>query len=146
MKVKTYISPVTDRKMDESEIWSLDKLITQFMNLKDNMLAYKPIKHQRQKSMEKLEKNQKEKFSFTPSLIANQNQDKQESKHKRTKSSNFFENKVPSMLIKEKLRYQILDEMKKEKEESVKSSLYFIGIKAVHLQSKNKQEEKLIKS
>jgi len=117
------ISPVTDCRMDENDVWSLEKLITEFLALKDNVLAYKTIKHFRQKSMEKIGKTQKENFSFAPNLSLTINK----VGHRRTKSSNFFETRVPALISRERLRHQILDEMKKENEQLVNTLLiYFI--------------------
>jgi len=110
---KNIISPVTDCKMEEKDLWSLDKIVCEFLALKENKLAYKPVHHYRQKSLERLEKIQKENFSFTPNANLNK------PGHRKTHSSNFFESRVPAMISREKLRLQILGEMKKENDEIV---------------------------
>ena len=67
--------------------------------------------------MEKLERSQKEHFSFVPNLITGKNHEG--NAHRRTKSNDFFMNRVPALINRERLRIQILEEMKKENEEIV---------------------------
>jgi len=40
---KKYISPINQKELGEEEIWTLEKLVKEFLNLKQNSLAYQNI-------------------------------------------------------------------------------------------------------
>jgi hypothetical protein len=100
---KKYISPITEREISADEVWKLDKLVREFLYLKENILAYQGIKNFSKKLVDDIEKDRKAKFH-----------------NKEYKSrSNFFEERLPALLDRDKLRRQVLEEMKKESEQSV---------------------------
>jgi hypothetical protein len=42
---KALISPISQKQVDQSELWSIETLVKEFLTLKENILAYKPIKN-----------------------------------------------------------------------------------------------------
>ena len=103
---KKYISPLTEKQINPDEVWKLDKLVREFLFLKENILAYQGIKNISKKLAEDIEKDNKVKF----------HPNQKESYKSR---SNFFEERLPALLDRDKLRRQVLEEMKKESEQSV---------------------------
>ncbi len=117
--IKEFISPITEKVIAEEEIWPLDKLVKEFINLKENILAYQNIGNLAKNTKEELDKFKKEQISFKPKINKNiaylNNQEKNEFKSR----SNFFFQRLPTLIERDKLRRQVLDEMKKESEEQV---------------------------
>ena len=102
-EVKKYISPITDKDIKEDEIWSIEKLVKEFLSLKQNSLAYQEIKHLSKNMQSDLEHKT---LSFKPKI--NQN----------TKGWNYFNERLPALVEREKLKLQVLEEMRKENEEN----------------------------
>jgi hypothetical protein len=65
---KRFISPITEKSISEEDIWNLEKLVKEFLNLKQNMLAYQSINNVSKKLMTEMEHKN---FSFAPQLINN---------------------------------------------------------------------------
>jgi hypothetical protein len=107
---RNYISPLTDKTIKEEEIWPLEKLVKEFLHLKENILAYQGIKNMSKTLIEEMEKYKKEKLNFQPNA-------NMERVYKSR--SNFFQERIPALLERNKLRQQVLEEMKKESELSV---------------------------
>jgi hypothetical protein len=105
---KTFISPITEKTISDNEIWPLDKLVREFLGLKENMLAYQQTKHFSKKVQDDIEKSNRN-LNFQP----NANEKRYISR------SNFFNERVTALMDREKLRKQVLEEMKKENEEFV---------------------------
>ena len=101
---KYYISPITEKQLAEDDIWPLDKLVKEFLKLKDNILAYQNIQNNKKRFSEELEKASKL---------------KQESYKSR---SNFWEERLNALMDREKLRLQVLEEMKKDNDQNVSIS------------------------
>lgn len=101
---KYYISPITEKQLTEDDIWPLDKLVKEFLKLKDNILAYQNIQNNKKRFSEELEKASKL---------------KQESYKSR---SNFWEERLNALMDREKLRLQVLEEMKKDNDQNVSIS------------------------
>ena len=67
--VKEFVSPITDKVIPEEEIWPLDKLVKEFLNLKENILAYQNIGNLSKNTKEELEKFKKEQISALISVL-----------------------------------------------------------------------------
>lgn len=104
-----YLSPITEVELNQEEIWSLEKLVKEFLNLKENILAYQHIG----KLNKKAEKNLKKETSF----LFQPNVEKQ-----YLSRSNFFEERLPILLERDKQQKISLEERKKELENRV---IYF---------------------
>ncbi len=103
---KLFISPITERNLAEEEIWPLEKLVKEFLELKENILAYQHIHNPSKKLQEELSQER--------------------SKISKYKSrSNFWEERLQALVDREKLRKQVLEEMKKENDDNVKFTLQF---------------------
>ena len=102
-EVKRYISPITNKDMNENEIWSIEKLVREFLLLKENLLAYKEIKHISKNMKNNLNQN---KPSFKPETNEN------------IKGWNYFTERLPTLIERKKLRLQVLNEMKEENEQN----------------------------
>ncbi len=127
--VREYVSPITEKVLAEEEIWPLDKLVKEFLGLKENILAYQNTGNLSKNTKEELEKFKKEQISFRPKIlknsaflsnipesIGNLNENRFKSR------SNFFFQRLPTLIERDKLRRQVLEEMKKESEEQVNYS------------------------
>lgn len=107
---KNYISPITEKILSEDDIWPLEKLVHEFLSLKENILAYQNIHNPSKKLLEDIEQYKKQKLNFQPNAG-----------HKRFLSrSNFFEERIPVLMNLEKQRHQVNEEAKKEMEQNVK--------------------------
>lgn len=118
--VKEFISPITDKIIPEEEIWPLDKLVKEFLNLKENLLAYQNIGNLSKNTQEELDKFKKEQTSFHPKILKNIPYIQSNENNEYKSRSNFFEQRLPTLIERDKLRRQVLDEMKKESEEQVR--------------------------
>ena len=103
-EVKKYISPITEKEITEEEIWPIEKLVKEFLSLKENLLAYQGLKHFN-KSMQKEINNSKKELSFKPKI------------NESSLNWNYYSERLPALVEREKLRQQVLEEMKKENEE-----------------------------
>ncbi len=103
-EVKKYISPITEKEITEEEIWPIEKLVKEFLSLKENLLAYQGLKHFN-KSMQKEINNSKKELSFKPKI------------NESSVNWNYYSERLPALVEREKLRQQVLEEMKKENEE-----------------------------
>jgi len=102
--VKSYVSPITDKQLSEDDIWPLDRLVKEFLHLKENIVAYQEIGKFSQKLITDLEKSE---HSFQPNAHS-----------KDIKSrSNFWEERLPSLLDQEK-KIRIIEEKRKENEKN----------------------------
>lgn len=104
-EVKRYISPITEKDINEDDIWPIEKLVKEFLLLKQNLLAYQGIKHFNKTIQSEITKTQKE-MSFAPKI------------NESTQGWNYYSERLPALVEREKLRLQVLDEMKKENEEN----------------------------
>ena len=104
-EVKRYISPITEKDVSEDEIWPIEKLVREFLFLKENLLAYQGIKHFNKTIQGEITKTAKE-MSFTPKI------------NESTKDWDYFNKRLPALVEREKVRLQVLEEMKKENEEN----------------------------
>jgi len=118
---KNYVSPITEKKISEEDIWPLDKLVKEFLQLKENILAYQQIHNASKKLLEDLDKMKKEKLRFYPETNREVKDSNLNEKEKFKSRSNFWEERLPALIDREKLRRQVLEEMKKENDESVKN-------------------------
>lgn len=128
--VKEFVSPITEKIIPEEEIWPLDKLVKEFLGLKENILAYQNTGNLSKNTKEELDKIKKEQISFRPKILKNighlnnMPENATGSAGGNFKSrSNFFFQRLPTLIERDKLRRQVLEEMKKESEEQVKSIL-----------------------
>lgn len=64
---KALISPISQKQVDQSELWSVETLVKEFLTLKENILAYKPIKHLKPQNIIYTVKNNKE-LTFKPRI------------------------------------------------------------------------------
>ena len=122
--VKEFVSPITDKVIPEEEIWPLDKLVKEFSGLKENILAFQHTGNLSTNTKEELEKIKKEQISFRPKILKNVghliNMPESNNENNQFKSrSNFFFQRLPTLIERDKLRRQVLEEMKKESEEQV---------------------------
>lgn len=109
--VKSYVSPITDKQLSEDDIWPLDRLVKEFLHLKENIVAYQEIGKFSQKLITDLEKSE---HSFQPNAHS-----------KDIKSrSNFWEERLPSLLDQEK-KIRIIEEKRKENEKKCIKRLHF---------------------
>lgn len=53
---KTYVSPINERILEKDEIWPVEKIVKEFLSLKDNLLAYKGIGNFTKKAHNEIEK------------------------------------------------------------------------------------------
>jgi hypothetical protein len=60
-----YISPITEKSISDEEIWSLEKLVKEFLKLKQNILAYQSINNVSKKLISELEQKN---FPFSPQI------------------------------------------------------------------------------
>ena len=65
---KKYISPITEKTISEEEIWPLEKLVKEFLSLKQNILAYQTINNVGKRFVNDLEQRN---FTFTPQILNN---------------------------------------------------------------------------
>lgn len=116
-KEKNYISPITEKILNEEEIWPLEKLVKEFLGLKENILAYQKIGNISKNTKEDLdEKNIQN--SFKPKILKKAKgigDDDNEFKSRY----NFFYQRLPNLIERDRLRRQVLDEMKKENQDQV---------------------------
>ena len=59
---KEYISPLSEKQIQECDIWSLESLVKEFLYLKDNLIAYQGIKNNKKNDI--LNNN----FTFKPKI------------------------------------------------------------------------------
>lgn len=121
-EVKQFVSAITDKAIAEEEIWPLDKLVKEFLGLKENILAYQHTGNLSKNTKEELEKIKKEQISFKPKILKNVghlNNQEVNSNDQFKSRSNFFFQRLPTLIERDKLRRQVLEEMKKESEEQV---------------------------
>ncbi len=52
---KTYLSPITGQEISETDVWDEEKLIKEFMELRENVLAYQEIHNLKDKLVRDLE-------------------------------------------------------------------------------------------
>lgn len=67
-EVRQVISPITENSVNEEELWSLERLIKEFLNLKENMLAYQGIKNIKPNTVNEFEAHNKV-FTFKPKIL-----------------------------------------------------------------------------
>jgi hypothetical protein len=65
---KVIISPITDKSVHESELWSMEKLVREFLKLKENLLAYQGIKNLKPQTYNQFEAKNKD-FTFKPKIV-----------------------------------------------------------------------------
>jgi hypothetical protein len=109
-----YISPITEIELSQEEIWPLEKLVKEFLNLKENILAYQHIR--------KLNKKTEETIKKETSHLFQPNADK----HYISRST-FFEERLPILLERDKQQKISLQERKKELEDRVNNSYNITG-------------------
>lgn len=120
---KQFISPITEKIIPEEDIWPLEKLVKEFLNLKENILAYQKIGNISKNTKEDLDAK-KVQNSFKPKILKNApgvSDDNNEFKSRY----NFFYQRLPNLIERDKLRRQVLDEMKKESEDQVRFFQFF---------------------
>jgi hypothetical protein len=117
-KEKNYISPITEKIINEEDIWSLEKLVKEFMGLKENILAYQKIGNISKNTKEDLQ-NIKAQNCFKPKILKNPPGISDDNKEFKSRY-NFFYQRLPNLIERDKLRRQVLEEMKKESEEQVR--------------------------
>lgn len=66
------ISPITDKSVMESELWSLERLVKEFLKLKENLLAYQAIKNLKPQTFNQYEAKNKD-FTFKPKITPYKN-------------------------------------------------------------------------
>lgn len=99
---KRYVSPITGKNLTEYDIWTLEKLVQEFLSLKENILAYQSIH------------NPSKKLNFQPNA----------GQKKYVSRSNFFEERIPVLMNMEKMRLQVIEDAKKELEKNVNLSFH----------------------
>lgn len=104
-----HISPLTEKELSEEEIWPLEKLVREFLNMKENILAYQHIGNKSKKLEDDIKKLNKEQLVFQPNP----------NKRDYNSRSNFFEERLPALLMRDELKKQSLEERKKEIDEDV---------------------------
>jgi hypothetical protein len=117
-KEKNYISPITEKIINEEDIWSLEKLVKEFLGLKENILAYQKIGNISKNTKEDLE-IKKAQNCFKPKILKNPPGISDDNKEFKSRY-NFFYQRLPNLIERDKLRRQVLEEMKKESEEQVR--------------------------
>ena len=106
--VKIYKSPITHQNVKEELIWDAEKLVKEFLLLKENLLAYKNIKHN-SKRMEKDIENNKKNICFKPKINNNNNINNEN-------DNKYFEKRLEFLEERKNLREKVLNEMRKENE------------------------------
>ena len=102
--VKIYKSPITHQEIKEELIWDAEKLVKEFLLLKENLLAYKNIKHN-SKRMEKDIENNKKNICFKPKINNNNNND-------NNNDNKYFEKRLEFLEERKNLREKVLNEMR----------------------------------
>lgn len=64
---RALISPISQKQVDQSELWSVETLVKEFLTLKENILAYKQIKNLKPQNIIYTVKNNKE-LTFKPRI------------------------------------------------------------------------------
>jgi len=105
--VKVYKSPITHQDVKEELIWDTEKLVKEFLLLKENLLAYKNIKHN-SKRMEKDIEDNKKNICFKPKI--NNNNDN------NNNDNTYFEKRLEFLEQRKNLREKVLNEMRKDNE------------------------------
>lgn len=111
-EVEEVISPLTLQPIeDQDEIWSIERITNEFLELKKNILAYKGLKHLKPQSNKIIENAQKE-MTFKPNI----------SKYNFNNNNytNDFETRIKNY---QKQRNENIKKLKEEAESSV--SIYF---------------------
>jgi len=124
--VKEFVSPITEKVIPEEEIWPLDKLVKEFLGLKENILAYKNTGNLSKNTKEELQKIKKDQICFKPKILKKVGHLNNQDANKYNSRSNFFFQRLPTLIERDKLRRQVLEEMKKESEEQVIEFLFFL--------------------
>jgi hypothetical protein len=106
---KTITSPITEKNISSEEVWTIDKFVREFLNLKENILAYQGIKNYSKKLHEDIDKFNKTVANFQPNANVKEYNSR----------STFFQDRIQVLFDREKLRKEVLAEMKRENEESV---------------------------
>ena len=104
--VKIYKSPITHQIVKEELIWDTEKLVKEFLLLKENLLAYKNIKHN-SKRMEKDIEDNKKNICFKPKINNNNNDN-------NDNDNSYFEKRLEFLEQRKNLREKVLNEMRKE--------------------------------
>jgi len=107
---KKIVSPLSEKFLPEEDLWPIEKLVNEFLSLKENNLAYQGIHNPSKKLNEDMEQYKKQKLNFQP----NSGQGKYISR------SNFFEDRLPVLMNLEKLRLQEIENSKKQLEQNVR--------------------------
>lgn len=134
-EVKKYVSPITEKDIPEEDIWSIERIVKEFLLLKENHLAYQQLKHLNKNIQNDIIKSEKE-ISFKPTIIGLGNYDK-------NSKWNYFEERLPALIEREQLRLQVLEEMKKESEEADLKECTFkpdINPSKIYMNKKKKKE------
>lgn len=111
-EVKVYISPITEKEIDQKEIWPIEKLVKEFLYLKENILAYQGIKHLNKAIQQDILRTHQE-LSFKPKIAESSKE-----WFKDINYQDYLSERLPALVEREKLRLQVLDEMKKESEDN----------------------------
>jgi len=69
---KVLISPLSLKQVDERELWTVENIVKEFLNLKENLLAYKGIKNIKPTSAVIADSKRKD-FSFKPKILNTKN-------------------------------------------------------------------------
>ena len=64
---KILVSPITDKSMNEDDFWPIEKLVKEFINLKENILAYQKIKNFNNRALNNFDSNDKN-MTFKPKI------------------------------------------------------------------------------
>lgn len=64
---KNIISPITEKSILEENLWPIDKLVREFLNLRENLLAYQRIHNYTSRAIENINKDRKD-WTFKPSI------------------------------------------------------------------------------
>lgn len=116
---KMIISPITEKSISEEDLWPIDKLVREFLNLKENLLAYQRIHNYTNRAIENINKDRKD-WTFKPSIPGI-----------NTKYSEIdFEDRISKFIESKKDK---LGKMSKEIEEQVKKDfITFRKLKNAH--------------
>ena len=88
-----HISPITNKPVQEGYIWSLEKLVKEFLLLKENFLAYQGIGNLKQNTYNEYE-NKYKNFSFKPEINYHKSMDNNKMrKHFLERGSEFVSQK-----------------------------------------------------
>lgn len=115
---KNYISPITEKYISEEDIWPLEKLVKEFLGLKENILAYQKIGNINKNFKDDLD-TRKVENSFKPKILKKTPPGMSDDKIEFKSRYNFFYQRLPNLIERDRLRRQVLDEMKKESEDQV---------------------------